>query len=97
MPFGRESRKISLGSKPHLLVGTMLGTLATFVVFVNHYTTLKDDGSGARATGPKSSSQPSCTHTYSPWLCSRTQVRRGCGSASAPTAAAAATMRTRVS
>ena len=48
MPFGRESRKISLGSKPHLLVGTMLGTLATFVVFVQHYTTLKDDGSGAR-------------------------------------------------
>ena len=49
MPFGRESRKIKFGSKPHLLVGTALGTLATFVAFFEHYRTLGDN-SGKKLT-----------------------------------------------
>lgn len=46
MPFGHESRKISLGSKPHLLVGTAFGTLATFYAFFEHYRSITDE-SGA--------------------------------------------------
>ena len=44
MPFGRESRGIKFGNKPHLLVGTMVGTLATYILFVRHYRMLHSDG-----------------------------------------------------
>ena len=49
MPFGREARKVSFGTKPHLLVGTVLGTLATYIALVKHYANLHDN-SGARSS-----------------------------------------------
>ena len=41
--FGERRRKVSLGNKPRILVGTAVGTLATFVLFVKHYTEMLDD------------------------------------------------------
>lgn len=43
MPFGYEARNVKFGNKPHLLVGTMLGTLAVYIAFVRHYQKLTDD------------------------------------------------------
>jgi len=45
MPLGYEYsfRSASLGKKPHLLVGTMMGTLAAYVAFFRHYTAIADD------------------------------------------------------
>ena len=46
----RGRRKINLGSKPRLLVGTAIGTLATYVLFVHHYTTkISAENLGARS------------------------------------------------
>ena len=48
MPFGRESRGIKFGNKPHLVVGTMVGTLATYILFVRHYRMLNSDSGESR-------------------------------------------------
>jgi hypothetical protein len=44
-----------MGQKPHLLVGTVVGTLAAYVAFFRHYTALADDSGalGRRARGAR--------------------------------------------
>jgi hypothetical protein len=42
-------RKVKLGSRPHLLIGTMVGTLAVFVLFLRHYTNLQSDNCARKA------------------------------------------------
>ena len=39
-------RKVHLGTKPRLLAGTAVGTLATYALFYHNYTQLKNDGGG---------------------------------------------------
>lgn len=36
-------RKLASGQRPHLLVGTVVGTLATYALFFYHYMSLQDD------------------------------------------------------
>lgn len=37
-------RKVHLGTRPRLLAGTAIGTLATYLLFYHNYTQLQDDG-----------------------------------------------------
>ena len=45
MNFGERlgRKKVRLGSKPRLLVGTFIGTFFCFVMFLKHYAELKDE------------------------------------------------------
>ena len=40
----RTRRKVHLGTRPRLLAGTAIGTLATYLLFYHNYTQLQDDG-----------------------------------------------------
>ena len=50
MNFGERlgRKKVRLGSKPRLLVGTFIGTFFAFVMFLRHYAELKDESCACR-------------------------------------------------
>lgn len=92
--MGRR-RKVKLGKKPHLLVGTALGTLAAFVLFVRHYAQLKEEGGEClHAHSNTCTIRDALSTTYSPtptYVLRISQARRGFGLAFDRTVGAAAT------
>ena len=78
MPFGWESTgRKNLGNKPRVLVGTAVGTLATYVLMVRHYKYMSDESEPWVWFGIRSDGRCGRDFAHEGWGSGETKCGRG--------------------